>query len=100
MRHNQVIKLISVTITEDDIGNQIETPTERDIFANEFYVGSSEFYSAAVAGLKPERQFEIYSLEYQDEEKLKCDDIPYRIIRTETRGDKTRLSCEKVAADG
>jgi hypothetical protein len=29
MRHNQVISLISNTISQDDIGNQIETPTER-----------------------------------------------------------------------
>ncbi len=99
MRHNQIIKLISVTITEDDIGNQIEAPTERQVYANQFYVSSSEFYNAAVTGLKPEKQFEIYAWEYQGEKKLKHDGVTYRILRTEARGEKTRLTCEKVTAD-
>ncbi len=100
MRHNQIIKLISITVAEDAIGNQVETPTERQVFANEFSVGSSEFYNAAVTGLKPEKMFEIYSWEYKGEGKLKHDGVTYRIIRTEARGDKARLTCEKVTADG
>jgi len=99
-RQDQVILLISVTITEDDIGNQIETPTERQVFAEELAVGSGEFYAAAVAGLRPEKRFEIYTREYQGESRLEHNSIPYRIIRTEGRGEKIRLSCEKVGADG
>lgn len=99
MRHNQIIKLITQTIFADGIGNQIETLTERQVFANEFYVNSSEFYQAAVTGLKPEKRFEIYLWEYLGEEKLKQDDIVYRIIRTEARGEKIRLTCEKIIAD-
>ena len=99
MRHNQVIKLISITITEDAIGNQIETPTEREIFANEFSVSSGEFYNAAVTGLRPAKMFEIYSWEYQGEERLKHDAITYRIIRTEAKGEKLRLTCERIIAD-
>lgn len=99
MRHNQIIKLISITITEDAVGNQVETPTERTVYANQFYVTSSEFYNAAATGLKPEKQFEIYSFEYKGEGKLKHDGVTYRIIRTEARGDKARLTCEKVIVD-
>lgn len=100
MRHNQVIYLLSTTIIEDGIGNQIPTTTERKVYANEFSVSSSEYYNAAVTGLRPAKQFEIYSFEYQNEEQLKHDGANYRIIRTETRGEKTRLTCERVAADG
>lgn len=96
MRHTEVIYLPSIKITEDEIGNQIETPTERSVFANEFYVSGTEFYNAAVAGLKPEKQFEIYSFEYAGEAKLKHNDVTYNIIRTEKRGDKTRITCQKV----
>lgn len=96
MRHNQVIYLIATTITEDEIGNQIETPSERKVFANEFYVSGTEFYNAAVSGLKPEKQFEIYSFEYAGESKLKHNTVTYNIIRTEKRGEKTRITCEKV----
>lgn len=100
MRHNQIIKLISITVAEDAIGNQVETPTERQVFANEFSVGSSEFYKAAVTGLRPSKMFEVYSWEYQDEDRLSHNSATYRIIRTEAKSEKTRLICEKVTADG
>ena len=44
MRHNQIIKLINVIVTEDAIGNQIASTTERAVYANEYYVSQSEFY--------------------------------------------------------
>lgn len=99
MRHNQIIKLINVIVTEDAIGNQIASTTERTVYANEYYISQSEFYNAAVADLKPEKQFEIYSYEYQDEPKLEHDGKVYNVIRTEKRGDKTRLTCERIIAD-
>ncbi len=100
MRHNKAIQLPVITITEDNIGNQIENETWRTVLGSELYVRSSEYYNAAVTGLRPEKRFEVYSREYQDEPKLKHNGVIYRIIRTETRGEKTRLTCEKVAADG
>ena len=99
MRHNQIIKLINVIVTEDAIGNQIASTTERAVYANEYYVSQSEFYNAAVADLKAEKQFEMYSYEYQDEPKLEHDGVTYNIIRTEKRGDKIRLTCERIIAD-
>lgn len=102
-RPDQAVFLISVIIDPnitDNIGNQIKTPVERLVFAEELSVGSGEFYNAAVTGLRPTKRFEIYTREYQGEEKLKHNSIPYRIIRTEGRGEKTRLSCERVTADG
>ena len=87
MRHNQIIKLITVTVTEDAIGNQIASTTERTVYANEFYVNQSEFYNASVAGLKPEKQFELYSYEYQGESKLKHDTDTYNITRRQDSPD-------------
>lgn len=100
MRFKDVIALISITYTEDEIGNQIEVPVDRKVFANEFSVSSSEYYNAAMTGLRPAKVFEIYTFEYRGEAKLKHNGITYNIIRTETRGEKTRLSCERVAANG
>lgn len=94
-----VISLISATVSSDSIGNQVETLTEAEVFANEFSVSSGEYYNAALNGLRPVKMFEIYSMEYAGQDKLKHDNIPYRIIRTETKGEKTRLTCEQVAAD-
>lgn len=100
MRHDQVIYLLSVTTTQDEIGNQIEDVVERMVFANELAVTSEEFYNAAATGLRPTKRFEIYSFEYQGEDRLKHDGVVYRIIRVEKRGEKTRITCERVAADG
>lgn len=99
MRHNQVIYLIDITITKDEIGQEIENKTERKVFANEFSVSNNEFYNAQVSGLKPEKKFEIYSFEYQNETKLKHDNKEYNIIRTEKKGEKIRITCERVVAN-
>lgn len=96
MRYNSVIELIAVEVVEDEIGNQIEIETPRQVFANEMAVNQAEFYNASIAGLKPERMFEIYSFEYGGETTLSHNGIKYRIIRTETRGEKTRITCERV----
>lgn len=100
MRHKEVIELLSVTIIEDELGNQIEQETARQVFANEFSISDRDFYSAGVQGLKPEKRFEIYSFEYQDEQKFRYNSNKYRIIRTETKGEKIRLTGEKVVGDG
>lgn len=100
MRHKEVIYLISEVINKDAIGNQIETPTERIVYANEMSVGSTEYYNAALTGLRPGKMFEIYTFEYQGEARLRHGAITYRIVRAETRGEKTRLTCDRVSADG
>lgn len=100
MRHNDVIELIHVDTTYDDIGNPVEVETERMVYANPFEVSSSEFYEASAQGLKPEKEFEIYSFEYQGETKLRHGEQKYHVIRTSTRGEKTRIVCEKVIGNG
>lgn len=107
MRHNQVIYLISVTVPldesghpqTDDVGNPITVETERKVYANEFSVSSSEHYNAALTGLRPAKMFEVHAFEYQQETKLRHGATTYNIIRSEGKGEKTRLTCEKVAAN-
>ena len=100
MRHKDVIQLVAVTIVEDELGNQIEQETMRQVFANEFSISDRDFYNAGIQGLRPEKRFEIYVFEYQNEPKFIHNGIKYRIIRTETRGEKIRLTGEKVIGDG
>jgi hypothetical protein len=100
MRFNQVIELVSVDFLVDELGNQREVKTSRQIYANEWGISSSEFYSAATQGLKPEKRFEIHSFEYGGESKLSHEGVEYRIIRSEKIGEKIRISCEKVIGNG
>lgn len=99
MRHKEVIYLISITITEDEIGNQIEVPTERLVYGNEYSVSSGEYYNAALNGLRPSKAFEIHSFEYQNETKFKHNNVTYSIVRTQGKGEKIIIVGEKVAAD-
>lgn len=92
MRHKDIIYLIGVTITEDELGNQIDSETEREVFANEFDISATEYYDAGVQGLKPEKRFEIYGFEYNDETKFRYGNKVYDILRTQTKGEKIRLT--------
>jgi len=100
MRHNKVIYLPTVIYGEDEWGNEIEVPSWRKVYANEYSVSSSEFYNAAVTGLRPEIAFEIYSFEYDGEKKFEYGGEEYNIIRTQGKGEKIVLVGEKVAANG
>ncbi|WP_169908364.1 phage head closure protein [Metabacillus halosaccharovorans] len=92
MRHKDVIFLLSITITVDEIGNQIEQSQEREVFANEFDISTTEYYQAGALGLKPEKKFEVYNFEYNGETKFKYNNDIYDIIRTQTKGEKIRLT--------
>jgi hypothetical protein len=89
-----------MTIKEDEWGNEVEVPDWKLVYANEYSIGSNEYYNAAVNGLRPEESFEIYSFEYNKEKKFKYNDEEYKIIRTQGKGEKIVIIGEKVAGDG
>ena len=77
-----IIKLISITQSTNDMGDVIDVETTRDVFVNRKSIGQKEFYEAMKNGLKPEITFELRSMEYQDEEKLSHNGKAYKVIRT------------------
>jgi hypothetical protein len=98
-------KLILITpsqIIGDDIGNQIPSdPIETPILCGLKSVGRSEFYNAAVAGLRPELVFVVHAYEYEGQKSIKFEGIEYRVIRTYSVSfEEMELTCERVAADG
>ena len=99
MRHNKVIYLISTTTTLDENFNEVEEKTERKVYANPYSVSSSEYYNAAVNDLRPEKAFEIHTFEYNGEELFKFEGKEYNIIRTRSKGEKTIIVGERVAAN-
>ena len=95
MLFKEVIKLISITVTENDMGDIIETPVEREVFADKRSIRQSEFYQAAATGLRPELMFVVRTVDYEHEPKLKYNDKYYTIIRTyDTDGELTELICQ------
>lgn len=102
MRYKDVIYLLTTETFVDELGQTRETENDipRMVYANERGISSSEFYSAAQHGYKPERQFEIYAFDYNGESKLTHEGKEYRIIRTEKISEKVRISCGEVIGNG
>jgi len=100
---NNRIKLISITCTEDEIGNQIPVETVTEVWAEETGVRQSEFYNAAVTGLKPEKTFVIWANEYNGQTKIEADEVKYKLIRAyfnPSKSEMVELVCEREVADG
>ena len=92
-----------MTVTEDAIGNQVQTETTTEVWAEETGIRQSEFYNAAVAGLRPERTFVIWANEYSGQTKIEAAGVKYKLIRAYNNPSKSEmieLVCERVTADG
>lgn len=101
MTYDHELTLISQTVKEDEIGNQIPVESCKTVLCSVKSVGRTEFYSAAVAGLRPELVFVIHGYEYNGEQAVEFDGVRYRVIRTyQVDFEEMELVCERVAADG
>ena len=100
---NSQVKLISVTYTEDEVGNQIPAETFTEVWAEVTGIRQSEFYNAAIAGLRPERTFVVWANEYSGQTKIEADGVKYKLIRAfnnPAKSEMMELVCERVTADG
>ena len=94
MLFREVINLISITITENDMGDIIDVETKRQVFADKKSVRQNEFYQAAATGLRPEIMFVVRTIDYEQEPKLEFSSKTYNIIRTYDKDDEfTELVC-------
>ena len=89
--------LLSTTIEQDDIGNEIEAVKKRlipiikveDVYANEYYQANQQ-------GFKPSLRLRISALNYNDEEELIYMEKVYSVIRVqEPNADEVVLICER-----
>ncbi len=109
MTYDHELILISKTWEKDEYGNMRPVETRTAILCKVKSIGRSEFYSAAMADLRPEIVFVIHACEYGSEQEVEFDGEKYRVIRT-YKGDATRmrsklaldemeLTCGRVIAD-
>lgn len=97
MLWRDIVTLVWITNTENDIGDIVEQEIKREVFANKKSVRASEFYQAQATGLKPEIMFEIKTVEYLDERKLVYNNRTYNIIRAyDKNGETVELICEGI----
>jgi SPP1 family predicted phage head-tail adaptor len=95
VRYDQVISLVTLTYTKDELQQQVSVATSREVFANEFTLSAAEFYEAGRAGMKPEREFEIRAEDYEDEALAEVGGVAYQVVRTIRKGQWVRLVLER-----
>jgi SPP1 family predicted phage head-tail adaptor len=100
MTYDHELTLITQIMIEDEIGNQIPVETKTIILCGLKSVGRTEFYNAALTGLKPELVFVVHGYEYNGEQVVEFEGAKYRVIRTYATGfEEIELACERVGAD-
>ena len=110
MTYDHELVLIAWGVEEDEIGQQIPVETRTQILCKVKSIGRSEFYDAAMTGLKPEIVFVIHEAEYGEEREVEFEGERYKVIRAYRGGmtrqgsklafDEMELTCEKVGTDG
>lgn len=73
-------------------GEPVQSFQWREVYANKKSIRQSEFYQAGSVGLKPELMFEVYTFEYDNDEKVKYNNKEYFIIRAYEKGEFTELT--------
>lgn len=77
-----VIKLISQTLTTDELGYPIASETFYETFAKVRSVTQTEFFSAGKNGITPDFSFVVNDAEYQGQRLLEYEGKRYGIYRT------------------
>jgi len=75
-----------------EYGEVLQQFVYRKVYANKQSVRQSEFYQSATTGLKPELVFEIRSVEFSNEEKIRYNGKEYSIIRAYDKGETVELT--------
>ena len=90
------IELIAEAISQDEYGQEIETETATQIFANVQSASASEFFQGYQNGIKPAFTFLILSAEYHGEQIVRYNGLRYSIYRRYRRDiDHIELHCEQ-----
>jgi hypothetical protein len=95
---DDVCFLLSVTTTEDDLGQPIETETPRQVFCSRLSITRTEYSAAGQFGHKPQKVLLVDSDEYDQENRLSYENTNFSIYKDFMRPDGyTELYCEVKA---
>ena len=96
---NDILTLIRIDYSTDEIGNDRESTVETDVFCEVASASRAEFFSAAQAGLRPEYKFKIWAHEYGGQTKVRYDGREFEIYRTFKLHDTIELYAKEVTAN-
>ena len=93
MRCNDIAYLCTAEIVKDEVGNEDEVLTKKQVFANAKSVGYREFYAAATADIKPDMILELSDyLDYSQEKTVEFKGQLYDVIRAYQKGMRMELT--------
>lgn len=81
MNFKDVIELITITISENGIGDSVETEATVTVFADKMGVSQGEKYQAMATGIKPSIKFKIRFMDYSDQSSFNYNGKKYKIVR-------------------
>lgn len=100
--YNDIITLVSETITPDTFGDMAAEESTRTVFAQLRSITQREFYQAQTAGLRPEVKFLLADyLDYRGELIVRYTpyelgrELEYTVLRTYRDGNGLELICTK-----
>ena len=94
MYFSDKINLVTITVTENSMGDMVESVTKKEVFANKKSVRQSEFYQSAATGMRPELMFEVWTDEYSGQPRIEFGSIAYTVIRAYEKNEITELVCQ------
>lgn len=92
----RVISLISVTHTQDDIGQIVDSETKVEVVCTLRSVSLGEWTDAGQLGLSAQYQAAIWSAEYHGEDIVEIGTKRYKVYRTYETGRKIELYLEEL----
>ena len=97
---SDVLYLCEEIETFDELNRPHRSYKESKVYANKISVKRSEFYQAQAAGFKPEKCFEVRTIEFNEDlhTHAKYNGVMYKILRSyEVDSEKTEITLTGLA---
>lgn len=80
----EILYLLEEIETFDKLNRPHRSYKETKVYANKISVKRTEFYQAQAAGFKPEKCFEVRTVEFNEDihTHVKYNDVVYKILRS------------------
>ena len=90
--YDHIIEFGHITYEKNDYGQEQESIEWKPVFADVMSVSRAEFYSAAMANMRPTCVFAIADIDdYNDERVIRFNGKTYDVVRTYRNQDSYRL---------
>lgn len=99
-QRNDVVNLIGITYTKNDLYQDIKKETMNEVFAEKRSIGQKEFFEAGQTGIKASYCFVIDVLDYNGEMLLSHEGKQYNVYRTFEKGTDIELYVEGRVGNG